>query len=93
VSDVLDGVDFTVGINGTRLSAVAGDDVAGHIEVETLAAGEWLPRSGTWADIGNLRVTEQYRQYGVATWLLGQRQPAGWAWHRPSASWHRPSAS
>ena len=62
----------SVGINGTRLSAVLGTDVIGYIEVETLAAGERLPRHGGWADIGNLRVTEQYRRRGVATWLLGQ---------------------
>jgi GNAT superfamily N-acetyltransferase len=62
----------SVGINGTRLSAVLGADVIGYIEVETLAAGERLPRHGGWADIGNLRVTEEYRRRGVATWLLGQ---------------------
>jgi hypothetical protein len=62
----------SVGINGTRLSAALGTDVIGYIEVETLAAGERLPRHGGWADIGNLRVTEQHRRRGVATWLLGQ---------------------
>jgi GNAT superfamily N-acetyltransferase len=62
----------SVGINGTRLSAVLGADVIGYIEVEALTAGERLPRHGGWADIGNLHVTEQYRRRGVATWLLGQ---------------------
>jgi GNAT superfamily N-acetyltransferase len=62
----------SVGINGTRLSAVLGTDVIGYIEVETLAAPERLPRHGGWADVGNLRVTERYRRRGVATWLLGQ---------------------
>ncbi len=62
----------SVGMNGTRLSAVVGDDVIGYIEVETLDEGERLPRQGGWADIGNLRVTEQYQRQGVATWLLGQ---------------------
>jgi GNAT superfamily N-acetyltransferase len=66
------GLQRCVGINGTRLSAVAGDDVIGYIEVETLTAGERLPRHDGWADIGNLRVTGQYRRRGVATWLLGQ---------------------
>ena len=66
----------SVGISGTRLSAVLGTDVIGYIEVETLAAGERLPRHGGWADIGNLQVTEQYRRRGVGTWLLGQA--AGW---------------
>jgi GNAT superfamily N-acetyltransferase len=62
----------SVGINGTRLSAVLGGDVIGYIEVETLDEGERLSRHGGWADIGNLRVTGQYRRRGVATWLLGQ---------------------
>ena len=62
----------SVGINGTRLSAVVGTNVIGYIEVETLAAGERLPRHGGWADIGNLWVSEQNRRRGVATWLLGQ---------------------
>ena len=62
----------TAGMNGTRLSAILGADVIGYIEVETFGAGERLPRHGGWADIGNLRVTGQYRRRGVATWLLGQ---------------------
>jgi GNAT superfamily N-acetyltransferase len=62
----------TVGMNGTRLSAVLGEDVIGYIEVEIFEEGERLPRHGGWADIGNLRVTEQYRRCGVASWLLGQ---------------------
>jgi GNAT superfamily N-acetyltransferase len=62
----------SAGMNGTRLSAVLGGDVIGYIEVETLEEGERLPRHGGWADIGNLRVAEQYRRWGVATWLLGQ---------------------
>jgi GNAT superfamily N-acetyltransferase len=62
----------SVGMNGTRLSAVLGDDVIGYIEVETFEEGERLPRRGGWADIGNLRVTEGYRRRGVASWLLGQ---------------------
>ena len=65
-----------VGLNGTRLSAVLGENVIGYIEVETFEEGERLPRHGGWADIGNLRVTEQYRRCGVASWLLGQA--AGW---------------
>ena len=62
----------SVGMTGTRLSAVLGDDVIGYIEVETLDEGERLSRRGGWADIGNLRVTERYQRQGVATWLLGQ---------------------
>jgi GNAT superfamily N-acetyltransferase len=62
----------SAGMNGMRLSAVLSDDVIGYIEVETLDEGERLSRHGGWADIGNLRVTGQYRRRGVATWLLGQ---------------------
>jgi GNAT superfamily N-acetyltransferase len=62
----------TVGMNGTRLSAMLDDEVAGFIEVEMLGDAERLPRFGSWADVGNLRVSEPYRRRGVATWLLGQ---------------------
>lgn len=60
----------SVGLNGTRLSAVLAEQVIGYIEVELREEGERLPRSGGWADVGNLRVTEPYRRRGVATWLL-----------------------
>jgi len=62
----------SLGINGTRLSAVLGEEAIGYIEVDTLEQGERLSRHGGWADIGNLHVTEDYRRRGVATWLLGQ---------------------
>lgn len=62
----------SVGINGTRLAAVLGEDVVGYIEVEIFAGGEPLPRHGRWADIGNLYVAGQHRHRGVATWLLAQ---------------------
>jgi GNAT superfamily N-acetyltransferase len=62
----------SVGINGTRLSAVLAEKVIGYIEVETLDQGERVSRHGGWADVGNLHVTEQHRRRGVATWLLGQ---------------------
>jgi GNAT superfamily N-acetyltransferase len=62
----------SAGMNGTRLSAVLGEDVIGYVEVQTLDEGERLPRRGGWADVGNLRVTGRYRRRGVATWLLGQ---------------------
>jgi GNAT superfamily N-acetyltransferase len=66
----------TVGMNGTRLSAVLGDDVIGYIEVEVFDEGERLSRHGGWADVGNLHVTEAYRRRGVGRWLL--MQAAGW---------------
>jgi GNAT superfamily N-acetyltransferase len=60
----------SVGINGTRLSAVLGEEVTGYIELEIFEGGERLPRHGRWADIGNLHVTQPHRRRGVATWLL-----------------------
>jgi GNAT superfamily N-acetyltransferase len=66
----------SVGLNGTRLSAVLGGDCIGYIEVEIFEEGERFPRHGGWADIGNLRVSPQYRRRGVAPWLVGQ--VAGW---------------
>ena len=65
-------VQRSLGINGTRLSALVGETVTGYIEVEIFEKGERLSRHGGWADVGNLRVTEQHRRRGVATWLLGQ---------------------
>jgi GNAT superfamily N-acetyltransferase len=62
----------TVGMNGTRLSAVLGDDIIGYIEVEVFDEGERLSRKGGWADVGNLHVTESYRRRGVGTWLVSQ---------------------
>jgi GNAT superfamily N-acetyltransferase len=59
-------------MNGTRLSAVLGDDVIGYIEVETGQDTERQARHGGWADVGNLGVEPGYRRQGVATWLLGQ---------------------
>jgi GNAT superfamily N-acetyltransferase len=66
----------TVGLNGTRLSAVLDGEVIGYIEVEIRADGERLARQASWADVGNLHVSEQFRRHRVATWLLGQA--AGW---------------
>jgi GNAT superfamily N-acetyltransferase len=66
----------SVGLNGTRLSAVLGAEVIGYIEVEIFDDGERVARHAGWADIGNLWVAEQYRRRGVATWLLGEA--AGW---------------
>ncbi len=62
----------SVGVNGTRLSAVLGDQVIGYIEVQTREEGERLSRSGGWADVGNLTVAERYRRRGIGSWLLGQ---------------------
>jgi GNAT superfamily N-acetyltransferase len=63
-------VQRSVGVNGTRFSAVLDGTIVGFIEVETLEEPGRLPRHRSWADIGNLEVVEQYRSTGVATWLL-----------------------
>jgi len=66
----------SVGINGTRLSAVLGGEAIGYIEVEIFEERERLPRHGGWADLGNLHIAAGYRRRGVGTWLL--RQAGEW---------------
>ncbi len=66
----------SLGINGTRISAMLGDRRIGYVEVESLGDAERVSRFDSWADIGNLHVDEAYRRRGVATWLFGQ--VAGW---------------
>ncbi len=51
---------------------MAGEEVAGFVEVETLEDAQRVPRGGGLADVGNLHVAESYRRRGVATWLLGE---------------------
>jgi GNAT superfamily N-acetyltransferase len=72
--DARDGlaVRRTVGISGTRLSAVAGDDVVGYIEVDMREGPGRFPAHSGWADVGNLHVAEAHRRQGIATWLVGQ---------------------
>jgi len=62
----------SVGLNGTRFSAVIRDDVVGYLEVEICDDGERLARHSGWADVGNLYVGPDYRRRGIATWLLGR---------------------
>jgi GNAT superfamily N-acetyltransferase len=62
----------TAGMNGTRLSAMLGEDVIGYIEVEIFDEGERPFRNDGWADVGNLHVTGAYRRRGVGSWLLSQ---------------------
>ena len=63
----------TVGINGTRLTAVLESADIGFIEVDTnLDAGPRVSRFGSWADIGNLWVEPAHRRQGVGSWLIGQ---------------------
>jgi GNAT superfamily N-acetyltransferase len=62
----------SVGINGTRISAVLGEHVAGYIEVAVLDDSERSARNGGWADVGNFEVVQEHRDSGIAEWLLGQ---------------------
>jgi GNAT superfamily N-acetyltransferase len=61
----------SVGINGTRMSAVLGEEVVGFVEVDTnLEDAVRLARLGGWADIGNLLVVEEHRRRRIGTWLV-----------------------
>ena len=62
----------SVGINGTRLTAMLGDDEFGYVEVESREEPGHQPLHGGWADIGNLHVVEAYRRKRVGTYLIGQ---------------------
>ena len=79
----------SVGMNGTRLSAVLGDDVIGYIEVETLDEGERLSRHGGWpisatcASPGRTAVRASRRGCSDA-------QRTGFSWRRSSGSWTMP---
>ncbi len=60
----------SVGINGTRLSAMLGEDLVGYIEIEVLEESERMGRQGRLADVGNLHVADGRRRCGVGTWLV-----------------------
>ena len=63
----------TVGINGTRISAVLDGGDVGYIEVDTnLDGGPRVSRTGTWADVGNLWVEPAHRRRGIGRWLVGE---------------------
>jgi GNAT superfamily N-acetyltransferase len=63
----------TVGINGTRITAVLDGANAGYIEVDTnLDGGPRVSRTSTWSDIGNLWVEPAHRRRGIGRWLLGR---------------------
>lgn len=63
----------TLGINGTRITALRQEQEIGYVEVDTnLDSGPRVSRVGSWADIGNLWVEPAQRRHGVGTWLVGQ---------------------
>ena len=63
----------TLGSNGTRLTALLGDDPLGYLEVDNrLGDTGRVVRPEGWADIGNLHVVDAHRRQGIASWLLGE---------------------
>jgi GNAT superfamily N-acetyltransferase len=63
----------TVGVNGTRLSAMLDEETVGYIEVDAnLDPGPRISRVGAWADVGNLFVEPDHRRRGVGRWLVGR---------------------
>lgn len=63
----------TVGVNGTRFTAVVDGTALGYVEVDTnLETANRMSRTGDWADVGNLHVEPDHRRRGIGTWLLGQ---------------------
>jgi len=60
----------SLGVNGTRLTALLGEKQVGYVEVEILDEAERLGRQGRLADIGNLQVVEAQQRRGVGTWLV-----------------------
>jgi len=63
----------SVGISGTRISALLGAEPIGYVEVDTnLDVASRMSRLGGWADVGNRYTEPAYRRRGVGTWLSGQ---------------------
>ena len=62
----------TLGINGTRLSAMLDGEIVGYVEVEILDEGERQARADRLADIGNLEVGAAHRGQGIGGWLVAQ---------------------
>lgn len=58
-------VSRSVGLVGTRLSALQGDEEVGMIEVEGFTGGR-NPATIAWADIGNLEGTDEIKRWLVA---------------------------
>ena len=62
----------TLGINGTRISAVLDEQVIGYIEVESLDESPRTLRTQGWADVGNLEVSKPHPRAEIGRWLLAQ---------------------
>lgn len=67
----------TVGINGTRFTALDGNSALGYLEIDTnLGEAGRFSRGTGWADVGNLHVEPRDRFAEVAGWLL--QRAADW---------------
>ncbi len=62
----------TLGINGTRSTALLEGRALGYVEVGSRVVDGHIVRQVGWADIGNLEVEVPHRRRGIATWLLGR---------------------
>jgi GNAT superfamily N-acetyltransferase len=60
----------SVGINGTRFSAVVDGEVVGFVEVEAFWDAGRAPRQSGLGDVGNLQVVESHRRRGIGSWLV-----------------------
>ena len=81
-------VRLSVGMAGSRLSAVLDGQVIGYIEVEVFEDGERQSRRGGWANVGNLRP----RTTGGAGSRPGcwGRPRTGCGWPRSPGCWTTP---
>ena len=80
----------SVGINGTRLSAMLGEEAIGDIEMEIFEEGERLARPRGLGRRGNLHVAERYQRRGVGTWLFGEAAD-GSSWPTWTGCWTTPT--
>jgi GNAT superfamily N-acetyltransferase len=62
----------TLGINGTRISAVLEGTAIGYIEVADRDENPRTLRTRGWADIGNLEVSPPHNRSDIGVWLLAQ---------------------
>lgn len=65
-------VHRSVGVNGTRFTALENGVELGYLEVDTVLGAPGRTPSDGWADVGNLWVDESRRRQGVGRWLVGR---------------------
>ncbi len=62
----------TLGVNGTRFTALLDGRAVGYLEVQQRGDAGRLVAQHRLADIGNVHVDPAHRRRGIAGWLLGQ---------------------